>query len=235
MTTTKKSIATVKLDLALSGLPSHDLTTIEGWNDLDKSEQVTVKTEVTNLDKALIAAGTARLRVGEHLYNIREVLEPKRLFTQFLNCCTTFSKASAYRYIDMYTAARNVLPETVMNRVMLRGMDRINLEAVRQMPPPRTTNVTKIDDYLSKIERHREPANVQEATMDDLKKRFYHNFRGLVAQIPVNTRLRTFWMRDCLGMALTELGFNTTQTISPVAIPDSFVSARGRPRKEEAA
>ena len=217
-----------KTDTPELGLPSHDLVTIEGWDKLESSEQQTVKTETTNLDKALIESGKARLSIGEHLFNIREVLEPKGMFTKFLNCCTRFSRASAYRYVDMFTAASQILPSPVMQQAMLRGTEKINLKAVKASPPPKTTNVTQINDYLDKIQ-----APVREAAETNpevLKKECWMKIHSAFQRLPNNSRTRSAWIHSLLGMALTELGVSGAQTVTPVAVPDTYRPARGRPR-----
>lgn len=226
-------MATVKLNVNLTGLPSHDLATIDGWDELEVSDQKTVKDEVTNLDKALITAGTARLAIGEHLNNIRTVLEPKRMFTRFLGCCTKFSRATAYRYIDLYKAAANVLPEPIMKQAMLRGMDRINMKAVEAIRAPKTTNVTRIDEYLTALDRHKEPSG-HDPTPDDLKRRLYTAIHSAVQYLPSSPAARIRWLREVVGIGLTELGISDNQTFKPVPIPTAFVTIKGRPRQEAA-
>lgn len=223
-TNTRKS--TTSIDP--STISVHDLPSIEGWDALEPSEQATVKAETISLDKALIAAGNARIVVGEHLFNIREVLDPKRMFTKFLTTLS-FSRASAYRYIDTYTAAKTLLPEAVLKQAMLRGADHISVKKVEASPPPQTTNVVTINEYLDTISA----PTPQEPQTDPalLKKECYNFVHTRFQRLPRAGRSRSAWLHSLLGMLLAELGVSSPQTIEPTAIPSDYRSSLGRPRK----
>lgn len=216
--------------LELNALPA-----LDGWDSLEKEEQDVVTAETSALDKALRDEGNARIAVGEHLYNIREVLEPKRVWNKFLLSITRFSRATAYRYISVYTAAKNLLPEPVMQAAMLRGMNRIDLDAVRELPPPRSSNVTVINEYLNELSNR--PSAPREETYDpNLLKRECLNFVKLrYDRIPAVGRSRSAWLTSLIGMMLTQHGITQPTTITPVPIPESFKVARGRPAQKAAA
>src|ERR1700686_2880747 len=90
--------------LAPSTISTSLLASLEGWSDLPSTEQQTIESEYISLYDSLKSLSVARLAVGEHLSNIRSILEPKRLFNKFLDSQTSLSRATAYRYIDLYTA-----------------------------------------------------------------------------------------------------------------------------------
>lgn len=210
-----------------------NLSSIEGWNNLPKEDQGIVRDEATALDVALEAEGKAKLEVGEHLYNIQEVLTKtdKRIFTRFLESLQrNFSRATAYRYIDMYTAAKNLLPGPVMEQAMLRGTNRLNVRRIEATPPPRTNDPIVINEYLSEMERPQ--SNVPlDVTPDDLKRECVNHVLRSFERLPRAGRVRPAWIRSVVAMCLFGAGITTTETITPVAIPESFTRPRGRPKK----
>ena len=85
------------------------LTTIHGWEDLSEREKQIILKETTELNQAIVAFGRARVAIGEKLLNIRNVLEPKRMFTGYLKSVPfNISVATAYRYIEIYTEVKSV-------------------------------------------------------------------------------------------------------------------------------
>lgn len=220
--TAKKSIADP------THLSVHDLMSIEGWEELESSEQTTIRSETVELDRQLIVAGQARLKAGEHLFNIREILKPKRMFTRFLDTLK-FSRASANRYIDSYTAAKDLLSAPVMQQAMLRGVDRISIRKIEETPPPNTDNVIAINEYLDTITAPtpQEP----ETNPALLKKEVYNVFDNRFQRLPTAGRTRQAFALAIAGMILTRAGFTTAQSVTPVPIPEDYRSTFGRPRK----
>lgn len=215
-------------------LPKHDLNALTGWDDLEASEQTKIKQETIALDKALLTAGNARLAIGEHLFNVQQILEPKRIFTAYVLSQTAFSRATAYRYIDIYTAAKTILPAPVLRVAMLRGSDRLNVKLMEATPPPRTNNVVKINEYLDSMEKSG-PRLVETASPDASKKDCYNYVHLRFQRLPNSHKTRSAWIHSLAGMLLAELGVSGTQTIEPVAIPDGYKAVRGRPRVKKVA
>lgn len=232
MTTQKqtKAAAQATAKLVAKPLTHANLATIDGWEKLEPNEQTLVRDEALALDTALELEGKAKLSVGEHLYNIREVLEPKRMFTKFLTSLHRgFSRATAYRYIDMYTAAKTLLPEPIIKAAMLRGANRINVKAIEASPPPDTTNVVKINEYLDSIE-HPFRAHTPESNPEVLKKECVNFVTSRFERLPRAGRTRPAWMVSFLGMCLAGAGYTTPITVEPVAIPEYYRGTRGRPK-----
>lgn len=223
----KRKTVRTKAAVDPTHLSIHDLMSIEGWEELESSEQTTIRSETVELDRQLIVAGQARLKAGEHLFNIREILKPKRMFTRYLDTLK-FSRASANRYIDQYTAAKDLLSGPVMQQAMLRGVDRISLRKIEETPPPNTDNVVAINEYLDTITSPtpQEP----ETNPALLKKEVYNTFDNRFQRLPTAGRTRTAFALAIAGMILTRAGFTTAQNVAPVAIPEDYRSTFGRPR-----
>lgn len=226
-------MTTRKLNQPKAVQPStSNLTTIEGWDTLTKEDQGAVREEALALDVALEAEGKAKLEVGEHLYNIQEVLTKtdKRIFTRFLESLhRNFSRATAYRYIDLYVAAKNLLPGPVMEQAMLRGTNRLNVKRIEAMPPPRTNDPVAINEYLTQMERPSTyvPADV---VPEDSKRDAVNTVVRAYERLPRAGRVRSAWMRSVVAMLLAASGNTEPVTITPVPIPESYTRPRGRPK-----
>lgn len=214
----------------IASLPKHDLNALTDWETLSSSEQTTVKQETAALDKALLQAGNARLAIGEHLFRIREILEPKRMFTQYILAHSHLrSKATAYRYIDIYTAARTILPAPVLRIALLRGNDKLNIKLMEATPAPKTTNIVRINEYLDEMERPGPRLVENDNTPTQLQKECYNYVHLRFQRLPNNSKTRTNWLHALAGMLLAELGVSGAQSIEPIAIPAGFRAVRGRP------
>lgn len=214
-----------------------NLTSIEGWETLNKEDQSVVRDEAVALDVALENEGKAKLEVGEHLYNIQEVLTKtdKRIFTRFLESLhRNFSRATAYRYIDLYVAAKNLLPGPVMEQAMLRGTNRLNVKRIEATPPPRSNDPVVINEYLTQMEKPNTyvPADV---VPEDLKRESVNHVVRAFERLPRSGRTRPAWMRSVVAMLLFAAGNTETVPITPVPIPESYTRPRGRPKDVAAA
>lgn len=198
-----------------------ETSTLEGLESLSTEEHVAVSRALVSLLESLKSLAVARLAVGEHLYTIQQVLEPRRIFTKFLNAQTHLSRATAYRYIDLYVAAAENLPTPVMDVVMQRGVDTINLKRVEKNPPPKTSNVVKINEWVDSIQKPetREPSA---SSPETLKRECYNFVHARFQRLPSTGKARAAWMTHLMGMMLTELGVSSPQTIEPQAIPAWF-------------
>lgn len=208
-----------------------DLTAIAGWEKLQTSEQATITTETMQIASCLHNVSQAKIAVGEHLSKVREILEPKRLFTVYLKTMFHLSKATAYRYVELYDTAKSSLPELILQAAMMRPDDRLTVKAIKDAPkPPRTTNVVKINEYLDSIQA-RKPITVvrQESSPESVKKAMFHSAHLLLARIAGKQKQAV--LSDVVGMLLTDIGIASEQRFSPQGIPDSFRATRGRPRK----
>lgn len=207
-----------------------DLPKIVGWSKLPEAEQKTITEETASLAVDLHNVSLAKIAVGKRLLIIRQMLEPKRIFTKYLKTMFRMSKATAYRYIDLYQAAESVMSKPVLEVAMLRPDDRFTIKAIKEAPKaPRTTNVIKINEYLDKIQaKGPRLVSVSERKPDDVKKAMFHSIYLLLQKLPVKQRPALFVA--VAGMVISELGLQKT-LVEPVSVPDGFHAKRGRPRR----
>lgn len=213
-------------------LPVQSLQNIEGWAELTADERLTVKEETALFNKAMLQAGKARLAAGQHLYHVREILKPKRMWEQYL-ASTHFSRATANRYIDTYTAAKTILPAPVLKVAMLRGNDTINAKLIEATPPPKTGNVVAINKWFDKLETGKSnKGEDRDNKPDSLKRECYQFIHSRFQRLPHNSKTRAAWVHSLSGMLLAELGVSGAQSIEPVAVPESYrPRPKGRPAK----
>ena len=211
------------------------------WNVLTSSEQRAMLLETQALTEEMVKFGMSRLAIGEHLLNIRSVLEPKRKFVNFLKTQCRFSKATAYRYIETYARVRDNVPDLVLRTAIARGYDVIDMTMVEKLPPPKTQDRTKIVKYLEKIEevRRSERSASQDADLhydSDTLMREAFNFVSLrFGRLPEDKKIRARWVGRLIGMMLSELGAKEEQAFAPVEVPDEFRMVRRRSRMISAA
>jgi hypothetical protein len=204
------------------------LPTIKGWDKLTDTERKTVVDETLETSKALHAVSEARLAVGEHLYTVKQILEPHKLFEKWLKAMFHLSRATAYRYMDLYVAAKDIFPKPVLQVAMSRPDDRLTLKAIKAAPkPPKTDNIVAINKYLDKVQHG--PQRESEATplgTEYLTKLLFHGMRVVLNRAANRNRRAVF--ETALGYLLTELGIDSI-TCKAREIPDTFYAKRGRP------
>jgi hypothetical protein len=206
------------------------------WSVLSASEQRAMLIETQALTEEMVKFGMSRLAIGEHLLNIRSVLEPKRKFVNFLKTQCRFSKATAYRYIETYMRVRDNVPDLVLRTAIARGYDVIDMTIIEKLPPPKTQDRTKIVKYLERIEEvrrsERSTSQEPEAAYDsDTLMREALNFVSIrFGRLPNDKKLRSRWVGRLIGMVLTELGSKEEQAFAPVDVPDEFRVPRKRSR-----
>ncbi len=215
------------------------VTNTDWWGVLTASEQRTVMIETQALTEEMVKYGMSRLAIGERLLNLREILEPKRKFVNFLNTQCRFSRATAYRYINTYLSVKDRVPEVVLRTAIARGFDITNAALVEKMPPPKTHDRTKIVKYLEKMEEYRreERSTAAEPEYDpDLLMREALNFVSMrFSRLPLNNRARGEWLEQLIGMILSDFGVRKEQSFAPVPVPEAFRVMRIRPKVESAA
>jgi hypothetical protein len=220
----------------LESNPSVNLDTTKGWNKLKESEQKVVRDETKALTEALNLKTESELEVGRHLTELRKILEPKRMFISHLDTNFGMSRATAYRYMELYTVTKKKLPKPVLEVAMRRGYRPVQLKIIENNPPPKTSDPIVIGKYLDKIERM--PREVKpEATPhnpDTLLKECINFASSRFDKLPRNSKTRIAWVRSLIGMLMTKFGLGTEQPFEPLAIPDTFRHSRGRPKNKAA-
>ncbi len=206
--------------------------TFQGWSKLEPNEQETIRTESNLLMEARHLEAKSKLAQGEHLTKLRDILEPKRMFLAFLLEVFDMSRATAYRYIDLYSTAQVHLPAPVLEMAIQKGT-RITPKLLEENPAPVTTDRGKIIEYLTSLKTVRaEPAD---KSVDDILKECVNFIGTRFQQLPQNTKTRSNFIRSLVGMLLNKFGIATESTFTPIAIPESFRASRGRPRQQAVA
>lgn len=220
----------------------------EGVGELEPREKQILEREAKALRSDMVTFAQSKLAIGEHLLKIHEILEPKRVFGRFLdNLRSGLSKKTAYRYIEGFQNAGQILSEPILREAMARGMNMLGTGdkplgrytlAVKRLPPPRSTNPKVIDQYLENVqEKTREIySNELERDEDELVKEVFRFFDARFQRLPNHHKTRRRFVETLGGMMVARLGVSSPQTFEPVAI-DTVRAVRGRPRnvKEDAA
>jgi hypothetical protein len=223
----KKAISQAA-NVQTTGLPSVESFT--GWAKLQPAEQTTVKMEAQGIYDELKEEGETRIRIGEHLTKMRTILEPKRLFVKFLDFCFKMSRATAYRYMEEYRVAKQLLPAPVLELASIRHVP-IREKVIVENPPPTTDNVVEIGEYLDRISHIAVNPVTVSTNRDVLLKECVNYCTTRYNRLPSNKRTRDAWTRDLFGMLMNKFGLTAQTAFTPVTIPASFEVQRGRPKE----
>lgn len=208
------------------------LESLDGWNDLNKSEQETIKTETEAVILARQAEQQSSLEVGKRLTRIREILEPRRgMWKEYLQSSFKMSVATAYRYIKNYEVSERKLPKPILNMAIQMGYT-IPIRALENSRPPKTTDRAGIIRFLDRISTR--PVRVQtiELTPDEALKHLLNEVILTVDKLPKNGRTRSSVLQRFVGMVLTQYGYEQETSFTPIEIPDFLRVFRGRPTLE---
>lgn len=216
-------------------------TALDWWAKLEPGEQAEVAKEGQAIAGELVQFGRSKLAIGEHLAKVQAVLEPKRLFGRFLKEFH-FKSKTAYRYIAGWRNAQERLPEPVLRLAMAQGVNLIGdseerplgvyTEAVSQLPPPSGANTDEVRVWLTKIEQVRLEKKPVRSVKDIpqtpgvLLKEAYSVVADRFQQLPNNSRSRANWVRELVGMILSDLGVSAPQSFAPQAVPEDFRKTR---------
>lgn len=128
---------------------------------LDQRTRERVEKLEAELQAGAESVGTGVLAMGRALMRIQSLLEPRGLFTAYLNHLLWLSPATAYRYIFAYKQTRDKLPEMVVTKAAASGMPLFGYrqdrpfgrytDAVKKLPPPKEEDEAKVDRWLSAL------------------------------------------------------------------------------------
>ena len=210
------------------------LEQISWWGDLSAYEQRTVLIATQSLSSEMQQYGLSKLAIGKELVTLREILEPRKKFCDYLRKnFPTCSVATAYRWIENYEIAKEKLPEGFLRVAMAQGYHVIDAEMIERLPPPRTQDRAKIIAYLAKLKTARKvEVNGTEPAADPemLLREAFNMVRSRYFRLPEDGRTRLEWLRSLFGMLLSEMGGGKQQAFAPVEVPQEFRIVRGRPR-----
>ena len=92
--------------------------------------------------------GKSALGIGQILTEINALLEPRGMFTQYLNRLPWLSPRTAYRYMGAYKRSKELLPPAVVEKALVSGIHLFSYndetpfgrytEAMKHLPAPPT-------------------------------------------------------------------------------------------------
>ena len=123
-------------------------TTPEEWKALEPKEYDTVLREVNLLSEAADKYEMSFGEIGEHLSNIRKILEPKKLFNKWLTQWRKgrkrpMSRSWAYQLMKEYEVFKSKMPKPVLEMALQRGA-KLNPQLLLTNPPPKTDDRTEV-------------------------------------------------------------------------------------------
>lgn len=206
------------------------------WEKLSPAEQRTVLIETQALSEEMVNFGMARLAIGQHLVALRDILEPKRIFTKYISRFPSFTVSSAYRWMDIYEDTKAALPEAVLRAALARGYDVIDLKLVEKNPPPKTANRVQIMQYLNGIHEKSKKEKIKAASVEveydeyTLLRESFNFVMSRLGRLPRPTKhQQTKALRDLVGLILTTIGIEEETSFSPIDVPEDMIARRGRP------
>lgn len=215
------------------------LNTLKGWSELSAATQQSVTEHDTAISEELRSEAKSRMSVGEHYVAIQKML-PGGMWDEYTRT-RSVSRSTVYNYINSYLAAQQ-LPRFFYEKAVEMGIHAIDTEKLKEMPPPKvksSTKVATIVTYLRAIEkrpgRKAGALHLVAVSPELLLKRAVHEAELAFDRLPGEDKLRQVWIESFMGMCMTHFGLSTPKTFAPVAVPDSFHVALGRPRQKKAA
>jgi hypothetical protein len=206
-----------------------------GFGKLEPNMQDKVRQEEAKLTLAADRIEVSTMEMGEHLFNIRKILDSgrSRVFNKFLlswvrNRKRPISRATAYRYIEEYKVAHSRVAKPVLEMALQRGT-KLTAETLTNNPPPKTEDKTKIARYLDNLRNMRVEVI---KSPDTITKEIVNFARSRLATI-ANGKTKMAIMRTVVGMLMATVGISE-QSFTPVAVPESFKAKRGRPARKVA-
>ena len=204
------------------------LEKIGGWETLDASEQQTVRERTLRVLKNRQNEEKSVYEIGRDLIELRQILHPKKMWTEFLRSKFHMSVATSFRYIKYTRTMERKLSPPIIDMVLEMGYS-IPLKALEASRPPKTEDRDQIVRYLDRLSAR--PARVAsiEVTPDFALKNLLNEVILTTNKLPENGRTRQAFIVRFIGMTLAQFGYQET-TFKPIEIPDEFRVFRGRPR-----
>lgn len=214
-----------------------------GLEEIPADTKAALEREDRALREDVDRYGKSKLGIGEHLSKIQQLLKEDRAFLRFVRNQSLFSQRSAYRYIAGYESAKT-LPASVLSEVMATGMNMLGdekrpfgvyTEAIKALPPPKTTDAVKVRDYLEKVKELRSTLRAEKAESEKPEELLREAFRAVNSRfqrLPKNHKTKQRFVERLVGMIMTDLGVSSPQRYEPIAIPAGYKVVRGRPRKD---
>jgi hypothetical protein len=206
----------------------------KGWDKLSDTERNALRTETQEVQHAVQMEAQSKLAIGEHLSKIQDILGPKRLFVSFVDHNFGWSRATAYRYIDMYKIGKRMLPEAFLEEAIARNTP-IREDVLKSLPAiPQTTDKAVIRQFLhDNLENVPNQPTQINTDYNSLLKEAFNFVVSREQRVAGNQRQKNKWHSDFIGMLLTKWGIASPTTFNPIAVPESMFNTRGRPKQAQ--
>jgi hypothetical protein len=168
------------------------------WEKLNTNQKANLQEEGTNLAAAMMMHGASGLAIGEHLFNVNQMLKPiNGAWSRFVKDWQFKNERTAYRYVQRYKNAKNHLPQNVLKAAMGRNISIYGdkeerplgayTEAVKILPPPRNPDIEAANRYLDQLEETRKMNN-------DAQKKFGNKDGEVrVLAAPATSKNKEMW------------------------------------------
>lgn len=247
----KKQKAKITLPLTIK----HPITKKDMLN-LDALPAIIAKKVVAltgRLENAMVAFKTSGLQIGGILAELRDELEPQRLFVAYLNRIPGMKTATAYRYMGAFERASKVFPEVILTRILASNLDMVGhtdelpygkyTDTIKLLPPPKNPTPVQADSWIETVLlKHGETRRKSRVTLSpvDLQRSAFRSTVQAWAKLKAPEQ-QVKWLEELFGYILSNMGLTTQLSIMPRQVPDAFASAipsgekkkAGRPKKKE--
>jgi hypothetical protein len=203
-------------------IPRSAMARIPWWGVLTPSEQRSVLLATQSLTEEMQKHGLSKLAIGKELVRLREILEPKRKFCDYLRRnFPTCSVATAYRWIENYENAKQMLPERFISVAMAHGYHVIDAAVIAKMPPPRTQDRGKIITYLAQLKKARK-SSISDRKLADphaLKQECVNFVSARFRRLPQDDLGRSAWIESLFEDLFSEFGLNKENFLTATIVP----------------
>lgn len=225
------------------------------WKKLSVDEQREVKDKGFALASEFMSLGTSRIKAGELLSELKGILTPHNAYQKFLKNYFHMTVRTADRWVLGYRNASKRLPEPVIRAAVARGFNLIGdsedkpfgvyTAAIKKLPPPKQATEKNANEYLDQLDQVRKQVREKAAASggmeilapsdpDVLLKECFKYIMNRFGRLSTRGKARQTFLTSLVGMVINKAGV-THQAFDAVAIPDEYLTGRGRPAKEKPA
>lgn len=199
-----------------------DFEKLKGWESLSTIEKTTVKKEHNALSTTVERLGKDWIEVGARLKALRDVMEPHRMFDAYLKMAPFgFKRATAYRRIRNAEKARRSLTPDLFRYALMSGLDNVNIDAVKVIPPPKSNNPKEMHAYLKQVSGKETVAHNPEVMQKECANFVRSRWEKLPAEW--SHKKKSDWMRTHCGICMGFIGVSGEQKVIAEAIPIDWV------------
>ena len=221
---------------SLPSLPMPNLKEMEGWGKLGAEEQAAVRTNTEGLLGAAWYERFSRVQQGRFAAKLQDILLERGMWVEFVRSVPYLrqKERSIYRYIAQWKWLEQHIPELAREAVITWDLD---VRLVKAHMPPETTSPKEIAAWAAELKEKQKKAQYRRGKNDaddtdprTLQEEIFRSFRLARRQLPRNPKAQTKWFEELLGYMMTEAGYSSPKSFSPIAVPEEFKTGPGRPK-----